>query len=492
MKHSLTVAVCSLALLAAASNDAWAQFPEDALRYSWQGLGPGGRSLAMGTSGMSFLDDYSAVYWNPAGIAQARLSEFSTGISYLSFMNDADYLGTKSSFTNNQTSLDHLGLVYAVPVARGHLSVGIGYDRVNEYTTGLSFEGFNPRSSIVQSWSPDGASLPPEYTRGENLYLAYGDTLNGTLSSPIHDSVGQSGTVLEDGGLGRYSVSLAAEVARKFYLGMSLNFLSGSYSYSNRFTEADVLNRYSQLLLFPGPSALDIDYESLQVQELVDGDVSGFTMNAGMIYEISPRAKFALTVRTPSWITVQEYFTSNARSWFDNGDSFDDPPGGDPGGYTEYDISTPWVFSTGLSYGTEDYTLAGAAEFTDYTQMEFDEASSALVSMNTDIKQDFRSAVNVRLGGEARIPTTDLRLRGGYIMLQSPYRDDPSEFNRSYITGGLGLVVDRVVGIDLSYAYGWWQNYRFVYQDGRTGESFYTDKEEVGTHNFKGTVSFRF
>ena len=54
------------------------------------------------------------------------------------------------------------------------------------------------------------------------------------------------------------------------------------------------------------------------------------------------------------------------------------------------------------------------------------------------------------------------------------------------------LFTDRVIGIDLSYAYGWWESYRFIYQDGRTLESFFTDTEDIATHNFKGTVSFRF
>ena len=483
MKRSLTMVFCALSLLAAGAPRAMAQFPEDALRYSWQGIGPGGRSLAMGTSGMSFLSDYSSVYWNPAGIAQAKMSEFSTGLSYISYQNDATYLGTRSSFTNNNTTLDNLGLVYAVPVARGHLSIGFGYDRVNDFTTGLSYNGFNPRSSIIQSWAPDGQPYPPDLTRAEVLELAFADTNNGTFISPITDSVSQGGTVLEGGGLGRYSVSVAAEVARKFYLGGSLNFLSGSYSYSNRFREDDSRNVYNT---FP------FDYSGLEVLEIVEGDISGFTINAGMIYEISPRAKFGLSMRTPSWITVKENFSSNATSWFDNGDSRKDPPGGDPGSYTQYDINTPWVFSTGLSYGTDDYTLAGSVDFTDYTQMEFSGGSSALLSLNTDIKETFRSTVNVRLGGEVKVPTTDLLVRAGYIMLQSPYDGDPSSFNRTYITGGLGLVVDRVIGIDLSYAHGSWESYRFIYQDGLTGQNFYTDTEDVVTHNFKGTVSFRF
>ncbi len=205
-----------------------------------------------------------------------------------------------------------------------------------------------------------------------------------------------------------------------------------------------------------------------------------------MIYRISKNARFAFTVKTPSWITVQERFTSEATSWFDDGSSRTDPPGGDVGSYTEYDVTTPWVFSTGLSGGTSAFTLAGAVEFIDFTQMEFNDATNSLLDLNTDIKQLYRSTVNIRLGGEVRIPETDFSLRAGYILLPSPYEGDPSSFDRTYITGGVGLNVVSSFGIDLAYAHGSWEAYRWLYGD------TYTDLEEITTHTFKGTVSYRF
>ncbi len=200
MKTTFMKVWCVLSLLMVAAPAAFGQFPEDALRYSWQELGPGGRSLGMGTAGMSFLDDYSSIYWNPAGIGQTKLSEFSFGLSTLSHQNTATFMGTENSFTNSETSLDHLGLVYAIPTARGSLSFAIGYDRSNDFTTGLSFAGFNPGSNIIQSWAPDGQPYPPYITRAEVLELAFVDTINGTFISPIDDSVDQAGTTLEGEG----------------------------------------------------------------------------------------------------------------------------------------------------------------------------------------------------------------------------------------------------------------------------------------------------
>ncbi|HLB01025.1 MAG TPA: hypothetical protein VJO14_06535 [Bacteroidota bacterium] len=473
MKKMVLKAACALSVAVLCASASYAQYPEDVLRYSWQGLGVGARGMGMGTAGMSFLDDYSAVYWNPAGIAQSKMNEFSFGLGNLSYQNSATYLGAQTSFSNNQTSLNHIGLLYAVPTTQGSFSVGIGYDRVSEFTTGLSFDAFNPSGSIIQSWAPDGQAYPPELTRAEVLNLARVDTVNGVFVSPIDDSVNQKGRALEGGGLNRFSLSGAAEVAQNFYVGMSLNFLSGSYSYSNRFTETDLMSLYQN---FP------FDYSSLEVLDLVNADISGFNINAGMIYRFARYARFGLSVKTPSWITVRENFSSDATSWFDNGESAYDPTGG----VTEYDLATPYVFSAGLSGGTPDFTLAGTVEYTDFTQMEFRNATNELLGLNTDIKEIFRPTVNIRLGGEMRIPRSDFFVRAGFILLPSPYEGDLSSFDQKYYTGGVGFMVDNAVGVDLSYARGSWDTYRRIYAGA------FTSVEKITTHTLRGTVVYRF
>ncbi|MBF8248471.1 MAG: hypothetical protein HW374_1271, partial [Bacteroidetes bacterium] len=45
------------------------QFAEDALRFSQLGLSVGARSLGMGNATVGSVNDYSALFWNPAGLA---------------------------------------------------------------------------------------------------------------------------------------------------------------------------------------------------------------------------------------------------------------------------------------------------------------------------------------------------------------------------------------------------------------------------------------
>jgi len=71
-----------LAILVLAGLPVQAQYAEDALRLGLSGTGVGTRSLGMGNAYTGVANDFSAIYWNPAGLAQMEFSEFSFGLTY--------------------------------------------------------------------------------------------------------------------------------------------------------------------------------------------------------------------------------------------------------------------------------------------------------------------------------------------------------------------------------------------------------------------------
>jgi long-subunit fatty acid transport protein len=456
---------------------ALAQFPEDALRFSAPGLGVGARSLGMGNASTATAGDFSASYSNPAGLATLTMNELSVGLSHIGYEDNSTYFGNGQSFTNNATNLNSLGLAYVVPTVRGSLVLGLGYGRSADYTTGLSFKGFNPVSSIIQEWAPDGQPYPADITRAEALELAQVDTNSGTFVSPITNNLTQSGTLLEGGGMNYISLSGATEAAQNFYIGLSLDFISGSYSYNRTYREQDLANNYNT---FP------FDFASLEVRDIIESDLSGITAKLGMLYKFGERGRFGFALKTPSWITVRETYASDATSVFDNGDTRNDPAGGDNGTRNEYDITTPFVLSAGAAYIVQGLTLSGDLEYTDWTEMEFRNGGSRLLAMNTDIKQIFRQTLNLRGGAEYQLPSADVRLRAGYMFLPSPYKGDNSDFAQKYLTAGVGITLDPTIIIDVAYARGTWDTFRQIYSGA------YTDKESVTTNNIVSTVTFRF
>jgi len=443
-----------------------AQFPEDALRISSVGMGIGGRSLGMGMAFTGVANDYSATYWNPAGLGQMRMSEMNVGLSYQSFGNSSTFFGNTRSLDNSSTDLNNFGLVYPFPTARGSLVFGVGYNRVNDFTTALSFDGFNRSSSIIPTLNTDLAY---------QLYLV--DSVGYT---PIQDSLQQRGKVLEGGGLNNWTFAAAVEAGRQLYLGVSLNIVSGSYSYNREYIETDVFNKYSQ-------SRFGVDYAFSQVDLIntINGDISGFTARLGMLYKFNSGARFGINIKTPTFVTVREDFATDGTSTFDVADaqgrySYNYRQDGK----TQYDVATPFVFSGGLSVPLNDLMVAADVEFTDWTQMRFSNADPAVEQYNTDIKEFFRPTANLRVGAEYDLG--EVRVRGGYAYMPSPYRGDPSSFAQKYVTGGLGFIVQDNVAIDAGYAYGFWDTFHVNYD--RTS----TTTEKIRTHNLIATVTYRF
>ncbi|MGA2622935.1 MAG: outer membrane protein transport protein [Bacteroidota bacterium] len=474
----------------------YSQYLDDALRYSTPGLGVSARSLGMGTAYTGVANDFSAVFSNPAGLGQMRMSEVTLGMSNVSYGNTSTFFNSSQSLTNSSTSLNNLGLVYSLPVQQGSLVLAVGFGREADYTSGLSFQGYNPGtnpvSSIVQMWAPNNQTLSQYESIAEQLYLAVADTITNKFVSPINGKLTQSGTVLESGGQNYVTVSGAIEASKNFYIGATLNFISGSYSYVRNYQEEDLANVYTRantVTLYNNnkdTTVFDLNY--LTSDQTLEHDISGFSMKLGMLYKFGPGSRLGIAIKTPSWITVHETYSEQASSTFDNGDHYALPASSSN---YDYDIASPYVFSAGLSHSIGDLMLAGDVEYTDWTQMQFSNASAELMSLNTTFKTEFRPTVNYRLGGEYEFSSVGFRLRGGFAYLPSPYNGDPSSFAQKYITGGLGFIIADAFSIDIGYAHGYWDTKHAQLWD-INGNPTAETTEKISTDNLIGTISYRF
>ncbi len=480
MKHKTIISI----LLILISYTTFAQFPEDALRYSSLGIGVGARSLGLGTAYTGISNDYSAIYWNPAGLAQLQNSEFSLGLTHLSFNDKSTFFQNDKSFSTSSTKLNNFGVAYPFPTVRGSLVFAAGYNRINDYAGALSFAGFNPISSIIQYYAPDG--LPTEKNPAGNLawelYLANVDSVGPYsyfFNSKIKDSVTQTGKVLENGGLNNWSVALAFEGAKNLFLGATINLNTGSYFWQRNYSEKDLDNIYNT-------SKYPFDFHSLYIDQTIDATISGFSAKFGLLYKLNNFTRFGLSIKTPTWLTIDETFTSQGESFFDNGDNFKYPLNKPSRNKAKYDVVSPFVFSGGFSYILNDFLFTADVEYTDWTQMEFQNAPEYLMALNTDIKEIFQPTLNLKAGIEYEFPGIGTRARVGFAYLPSQYKDDPASFDKKYITTGLSFLIQDVVAIDLAYAYGFWNSFRVNYD--RTSKV----DEKISTHNILTTITYRF
>ena len=104
-------------------------------------FGVGARAMGMGSAFMAIADDYSALHWNPAGLAQIHRIEIYSSLSHERFRNKVSYAGRNMTDSQSKTHFSSFGLSYPVPTERGSLVVGLGYHRTNSFDGLMTMSG---------------------------------------------------------------------------------------------------------------------------------------------------------------------------------------------------------------------------------------------------------------------------------------------------------------------------------------------------------------
>jgi hypothetical protein len=486
------IVVAAMVLVTAGQSGVFAQIPEDALRLGTPGIGVGARAIGMGGAYTGVASDFSALYWNPAGLAQSVHGEFSVGLNYNNIGNSSTYYGTDEKYSVNATNLNTLGLVYPLAVRQGSAVIAFGFDRQSSFAGGLSFNGFNPNSSIIQTYARNGNFEPADISGNLAYQLFLADTtLSGRWNSPITGRVTQLGKILESGGLNNWSLGGAIDIGKNLSLGVTLTYLSGTYRYDHTYSEQDNRGIYANMPLVNYQS-----FYSLSMNDYIADDIAGWNAKFGLMYRIPDHFRIGLTVKTPTAFNIHETFGTPVSS---PATATVGTAGGitttsfDPGeGSNEYNINTPWVFGAGASLILRDLVLSADAEYTDWTQLEFAKASPDVIANNDQIKQIFIGTTTLRGGAEYDIHQIGIRLRAGYMYIPSPFRGDPTSFDQKYITGGLGIVLGESSMIDVAYAHGMWNTFVYSYTDPNGVITSPSVNEKLSTNNFFLTLTHRF
>jgi long-subunit fatty acid transport protein len=486
MKTNRYVLLASLvmAISAVLSSTARAQFAEDAYRYSSTGLGIGARALGMGGAYIGVADDYSASFWNPAGLAQLRRLEFTGGLTNTNYSNTADFFGNSTTAKNSTTALDDIGFVFPFPTERGSLVFSVGYNRANDYTSALSFSGFNSQSSI----------LPYLFDPNVRYDIPYGVGLEDTSENiNVTKNVNQQGDVRESGSMGTWAFSGAIDVQKDLSFGLTINVMSGTYTYVRNYVEADTRNFYSDPLPVPIDSAY-LKFDKFYLNSNLTSDVTGVNAKFGMMYHLGDIVRLGLTIQTPSSFAVHENYSDAGSSSFDGG--YVPTAGGvaynqhTNNAYNDYSVETPWVFGAGVSYSPFDgLLLAGQLDYTDWTQIQWAD-NVDLQQDNIALGQTFRATTDYSVGGEFEIPKTDLRVRAGYAYKPSPYSGDPSSYAQKIVTAGAGVLLQDDIMFDVAAIFGSWKTYQNNY--GPEAANLSRTDESITTTNVVFTISYRF
>ncbi len=447
----------------------FAQNYNDALRLSTPGFTPSARFLGMGGASIACGGDFSSAFSNPAGLGLIKRSELAGGLAYSLFDNNATFFGNRTDFDVSSTGLNQFGLAFPLPTKRGSFVVAFGYNRVKDFNSTVKFNGFNAHpNSLIQELTANnddiaynlGLSYPLQDSKGN--YLRDATKVLGNLN--------QRGNLTDEGSIGTVNWSAAIEVAKNVFFGATLNILTGSYKSRRDYYEEDTKDFYPASMLLDPNDSTTSDFRSFSFNDVIKWDLSGWNLHFGVLYKMN-FVNLGLGIKLPSKYTIKEKYFVYGESYFaDASYALDAPYESD----VEYDINTPWEFSGGASIDLPFVTFNYDAVFIDYTQMEFADGLNPadMSSNNNNIKELFRSVVNHSFGAEIDVPMFDLKLRIGYALRPSPFKDDPSSFDKKYYTFGVGFQPAKRILLDFAFVKASWQDFtdNYGYNASRVNE----------------------
>ena len=390
--------------------------------------GLGVRAMSMGGAYVGIADDYTAVFWNPAGLAQMRQRQGYVAVVHNTYDNKARKAGdprTSSELSN--TRIGSLGLVYPYPVYRGSLVFGAGFNQVKDFDSIIRIRGF----SQVDSLQTDN-------------------------------------TFSHEGDLTMVSLAAAIDISPSIALGLTLNFLSGEDENIREYNWIDsedyfIESRWSSQDVF------NDDYDT----------AFGATLGAMVrTPRKDPRVRFGATVSTGPTYKI-DYSFAQAMADEDgfpgyNLVEYDDDrePETTPNvvNTDSYKLSLPLQLGAGFScQPVKGLWLAGSAHVAGWSQSEYKGEDEYGLRASASFEEQYEDVVRYHLGVEWQVPNITLDLRAGFYSDPLPFvgpRDpdlspDPQtnpltaiERDRRFFTLGAGMLFDEVMQVDAAWTWG--------------------------------------
>jgi long-chain fatty acid transport protein len=250
--------------------------------------GVGSRASAMGGAFVGLADDFSAVYWNPAGITQIKGMEVTGSIHDLVTLASRD--GSRF-FDGTPGAEDEYRMGFA--------SIGVTTESQNRIAPGFFFyTDPGPMRGIVDKVGFAVYTLSDYGAKwdGDDV-LAQEDLLGGGFDAALLTSE-LFGSGMYDYEARVKSYVASPVVAREVIPGLSIG-LAANIVYSH-YTVSDVaLGEVSQFVPFPDPTPDAWVLLLLPVQATDDVTGWGYGATLGALYRLDNQISVGLTVRSP-------------------------------------------------------------------------------------------------------------------------------------------------------------------------------------------------
>jgi len=385
--------------------------------YEFGGLGS--RALSMGGAYIGLADDWTASYWNPAGLAQ--LEGAGAGIDFLS---THPTLRGSDSFAN------------LPPTPQTAEKYKYTKDMFINYS-GMEPDQFNKTSTNYHFYQPQGLGgymTFPEFTVGLTVYspMGYYSDWNDTLSygmGSIYAKNYQQLVIVET------QLTISREIFDGLYAGAGIALL---YDRIERKAEKDVSNS----------GILDYDYDFD-----LKNDGYGAEGSFGLLYKISDIISAGAVYRTGSTVKMTGN-TSSSLSFMGLDEDTNDT----------YKFRHPPTWGVGLAITPIMDELILTADFQQTmwsfyrTNVQYDQEGVLLQSSSYD--EDWSDSNRYRVGAEYMLKPT-WAVRAGFFFDESPLPAKAvslahiADVDRKNITFGTGFEIAQGLTADAVGAVAW-------------------------------------
>ncbi|MGF1671276.1 MAG: hypothetical protein ACFCU6_12575, partial [Balneolaceae bacterium] len=131
--------------------------------------------------GMALASGFGSYLDNPASVALFDEGLLELGLAFRRVEEDSRFLGNTQNFSDNQTTVSNVGLVYKVPVERGSFVFGGGFNQQSFFNRALSLSGRNLTASITDQLKIHGNTF--EEIAFNSFAIDYGDADESFLES---------------------------------------------------------------------------------------------------------------------------------------------------------------------------------------------------------------------------------------------------------------------------------------------------------------------
>jgi hypothetical protein len=424
-----------------------AQNIDDALRYSQVFYSGSARFMSMGGAFTALGGDLSAISLNPAGTAVFRSSEFSLTPQLYYNTTSSVWNGSKSKDAASLFNLNQIGIVSNIISTNNekglvNLNIAYSYNRTNNFTENITISGISNNSSMADFWASQAngyntSELPPDLNSAYETGLidpitgsntSYGTTFSHYGDNP-YSTYGQEikRVITNTGYSGEHSFSIGANISNKFFLGTTLGIDRIKYTGHFEHLESDINNAI-------------FDFKNFTYTDHLEATGTGYSLKLGAIIKPVEFLRIGLAVQSPTIYRITENYYYDLSTHFDSKINNIDSYESSFNSSYKYTLTTPFRVNAGLAFQIKKLAILSADyELVDYSMSRFSNAidNQGFSTENGDIRDNYKSASNLRFGAELRL--SNLYLRGGYSYYGKAFKPSTDNKNLDYNSVSFGV-----------------------------------------------------